>query len=87
MNKCVMCGRIVEGRYVCKSCEKKVKGNLNASHNPCYNCPIRSRNCHSYCNDYVEWVENRNAVRDIIYRQKRSEHDVYMSGIGKERRR
>lgn len=87
MNKCVMCGRDVEGRYVCRSCEKKVKGNLNADDNPCYECNRRSRNCHSHCRDYNEWLDNRRAVKDIIYRQRCNENDVFMSGIGRERRR
>ena len=87
MSKCAMCGRIVEGRYVCKSCEKKVKGNLSAEDNPCFQCDRRKGNCHTYCRDYIEWVKNRNAVKDIVYRQRRSENDVFMSGIGREKRR
>ena len=85
MDKCAMCGRIVEGRYVCKHCEKKVKGNLDASSNPCYNCPTRTRRCHSYCSDYADWLKNRNAVRDIVYRQKRYDNDAFMASSGRER--
>jgi hypothetical protein len=87
MNKCAMCGRLVEGRYVCKSCEKNVKGNLNPSSNPCRNCPARTSKCHSYCKEYAEWLKNRNAVKDIVYRQRCNDNDVYMSGIGKERKK
>ena len=77
MGKCSMCGKYVEGRYVCKSCEKKVKGNLNASHNPCYQCDRRSTNCHSHCRDYLDWAGNRLAVKDIIYHQRLNEADVF----------
>ena len=87
MYKCAMCGRYVESRYVCKSCEKKVKGNLNASHNPCYECDRRRDNCHSFCRDYINWANNRKAVKDIIYWQKRRENDVFMTSVGRERRK
>lgn len=87
MRKCSICGRIVEGRYVCKSCEKKVKGNLNASHNPCYQCDRRSAHCHSHCRDYLDWVGNRLAVKDIIYRQKCADNDAFQSFGWKGRNR
>ena len=87
MNKCAMCGRIVEGRYVCKSCEGKVKGNLNPGSNPCGNCPSRAINCHSTCEEYIEWGNNRKAVKDILYRKQRSETDAFMTTLGREKRK
>lgn len=87
MNKCNLCGAVVEGRYVCKGCEGKVTGNLNTSRNPCYHCPRRARNCHKTCKDYNQWVNNHKAVKDIIFRQNCLNNDVYIVSGGKERYR
>jgi hypothetical protein len=82
MNKCAMCGRLVEGRYVCKSCEKNVKGNLNASSNPCHNCPTRTSKCHSYCKEYAEWLKEfatlaqEELQREVISKDASSKQDL-----------
>ena len=31
----------------------------NTTNCPCYNCELRSPSCHSSCEEYTVWVDNR----------------------------
>ena len=43
---------------------------------PCKDCQSRTSNCHSICDDYIEWRQEHNKVRDAI-KEKRANDRVW----------
>lgn len=43
---------------------------------PCYKCVEKIIGCHGACTKYIEWSEERTAIRKKIQEEKRKENDI-----------
>lgn len=43
---------------------------MNGQNSPCYGCEDRHVGCHADCAKYVEYRDNCDAYRELVYRNK-----------------
>lgn len=43
---------------------------------PCFNCVEKIFGCHGTCTKYIEWSEERTAIRKMIQEEKRKENEI-----------
>ena len=46
------------------------------NNSPCFNCAARSPDCHSTCNLYISWKEQKQKENDQIRKQRYNEYLV-----------
>ena len=44
---------------------------------PCKDCTKRTADCHSKCKDYKDWRAERDAVQDVINKNRKAERDYW----------
>ena len=51
------------------------------NNSPCFNCAVRSPGCHSTCNNYISWKEQKEKENDQIRKQRYNEYLFHVKHI------
>lgn len=51
------------------------------NNSPCFNCAARLPGCHSTCNNYISWKEQKEKENDQIRKQRYNEYLFHVKHI------
>ena len=51
------------------------------NNSPCFNCAVRSSGCHSTCNIYISWKEQKEKENEQIRKQRYNEYLFHVKHI------
>ena len=51
------------------------------NNSPCFNCAARSPGCHSTCNNYISWKEQKEEENEQIRKQRYNEYLFHVKHI------
>lgn len=51
------------------------------NNSPCFNCTTRATDCHSTCNLYISWKEQKEKENDQIRKQRYNEYLFHVKHI------
>lgn len=52
-----------------------------SNNSPCFNCTTRLPDCHSTCNNYISWKEQKEKENDQIRKQRYNEYLFHVKHI------